>query len=31
VMQYLASESTQARQVGSFRPAVERYRERYGA
>lgn len=31
VMQYLASESTQARQVGSFRPAVQRYRERYGA
>jgi len=31
VMLYLASESSQARQVGSFRPAVERYRERYGA
>jgi orotate phosphoribosyltransferase len=31
VMQYLASESTQARQVGSFKPAVQRYRERYGA
>ncbi len=31
VMQYLVSESTQARQIGSFRPAVQRYRERYGA
>lgn len=31
VMLYLASESTQARQMRGFRPAVERYRERYGA
>ena len=31
VMHYLASESSQAQHVRGFRPAVERYRERYGA
>jgi orotate phosphoribosyltransferase len=31
VMHYLASETTQAQHVRGFRPAVERYRERYGA
>jgi orotate phosphoribosyltransferase len=31
VMHYLASESSQAQHVRGHRPAVERYRERYGA
>jgi orotate phosphoribosyltransferase len=31
VMHYLAAETTQAQHVRGFRPAVERYRERYGA
>jgi orotate phosphoribosyltransferase len=31
VMQFLAAESAHAQQVRAYRPAVERYRERYGA
>lgn len=31
VMHYLKAETTQAQHVRGFRPAVERYRERYGA
>jgi orotate phosphoribosyltransferase len=31
VMQFLAADSAQAHQVRAYRPAVERYRERYGA
>jgi orotate phosphoribosyltransferase len=31
VMHYLAAETAQAQHVRGFRPAVERYRERYGA
>ena len=31
VMQFLAADSAQAQQVRAYRPAVERYRERYGA
>jgi orotate phosphoribosyltransferase len=31
VMHYLTAETTQAQHVRGFRPAVERYRERYGA
>jgi cbb3-type cytochrome oxidase cytochrome c subunit len=31
LMQFLAAESAHAQQVRAFRPAVERYRERYGA
>ena len=31
VMQFLAADSAHAQQVRAYRPAVERYRERYGA
>jgi orotate phosphoribosyltransferase len=31
VMKFLEAESTHAQQVRAYRPAVERYRERYGA
>jgi orotate phosphoribosyltransferase len=31
VMQFLAADSVQAQQARPYRPAVERYRERYGA
>jgi hypothetical protein len=31
LMHHLAAETTQAQHVRGFRPAVERYRERYGA
>jgi orotate phosphoribosyltransferase len=31
LMQFLATDSAPAHQLSAFRPAVERYRERYGA